>query len=51
LDFQIASGVKPVRRLIDSSNIDPGAAAEMNCTITGQRHRSTDAPWLAGVFL
>ena len=40
----------PVRRLIDISNIEPGATAEINFSIVGHRQSSTDAHSLTGVF-
>jgi hypothetical protein len=45
-----ASGLNPVRRLMENSNIDPGAAREMKASISGQRHKMIDAHWFTGVF-
>jgi hypothetical protein len=41
----MANGLKPVRRLIESSNIDPPVASEMNRSISGHRHSSTAQHW------
>lgn len=41
--YSIARGVNPLLRLIDISNIEPGAARDMNFSISGQRHNSIEA--------
>jgi hypothetical protein len=50
VDHFTASGSKPLRFLIGSSNIDPGAVDEMKVRISGQRHNSIEAHWWIGVF-